>query len=136
MAGDEHQREDVVVDPVGIPRQVVGPVPRARRARARLTLGELAGDPALIISSLQRPIVSSICSKGVSIIFATDSSVPRMISMYFAIFDLLDTGVRLSTLSSQVERRSRGSTRQTDTGPCFFATALRRGHAGGLRRFC
>jgi hypothetical protein len=55
--------------------------------------------PARIISSLQRPTVSSICSKGVCVIVATDSSVPRMISMYFAIFDLPDTAGRRSTLS-------------------------------------
>lgn len=41
--------------------------------------------PARISSSLNRPIVSSISSNGVSIIFAIDSSVPRMISMYFVI---------------------------------------------------
>jgi hypothetical protein len=39
-----------------------------------------------------------------------------MISMYFAIFDLLDTGVASRPSHSQVERGSRGSTRQPDVG--------------------
>jgi hypothetical protein len=45
--------------------------------------------PALISSSLNRPMVSSISSNGVSIIFAIDSSVPRSTSMYFGIVRLL-----------------------------------------------
>src|SRR4051812_33696338 len=48
--------------------------------------------PALISSSLKRPMVSSISSNGVSIIFVVVSSVPRMISMYLVISTPLSTG--------------------------------------------
>ncbi|WP_181019927.1 hypothetical protein [Nonomuraea typhae] len=53
----------------------------------------------MIISSLIRPMVSSICSKGVSIIAAMLSSVPRMISMYSAIVRRSFVRGRLPTLS-------------------------------------
>jgi hypothetical protein len=44
VAGDEHQRQYVVVHPVGVPRQrVVRAVAHRRRARDRLALGEAAG---------------------------------------------------------------------------------------------
>ncbi|MEV7941840.1 hypothetical protein AB0O82_37710 [Kitasatospora sp. NPDC088264] len=49
MAGGEHEREDVVVDPVGVPRQFVRRIGRGRRAGAELALGGLAREQGVVL---------------------------------------------------------------------------------------
>ncbi|WP_204017031.1 hypothetical protein [Sphaerimonospora thailandensis] len=94
---------------------VAASVTAGRSARATPWAGSsrpsaATSTPARTSSSLKRPTASSICSMGVSIILAMDSSVPRMISMYFAVVDLLAIGVACRPSHPKVERGSRKST--------------------------